>query len=353
MSKRVGVHPSEKDQAAQEIKAAIKGNKDLRMLERYQTILMVLRGESYPNIAEVVGRRISTLYNYSKAYREGGLDGLQRDLPTGRNRKLTPDQEEKVYQTIVNQTPVDVGFPVERNWTAPIINKWIKQEFNISYSDRGVRALLYRLNLSFTKPTYTLAKADPVKQEAFKEEFKQLKKLLDGEIDHILFEDEPMIRDYQALSRTWFAKGQQKIIPTYGKHWGAKLIGTLDYETGEVFCIQEERYTAKEFLSFLEKVIDKYNGEKIVMILDNARIHHAKRIQPFLEQHKNLLTLVYLPPYSPNLNMIEELWGWLKSSVINNVFFDSVQKIRKAVQGFVRHINKTPEVTMNRLCMQF
>ncbi len=162
-----------------------------------------------------------------------------------------------------------------------------------------------------------------------------------------------MIRDYQALSRIWFAKGQQKIIPTYGKHWGAKLIGTLDYETGEVFCIQEERYTAKEFLSFLEKVIDKYNGEKIVMISDNARIHHAKRIQPFLEQHKNLLTLVYLPPYSPNLNMIEELWGWLKSSVINNVFFDSVQKIRKAVQGFVRHINKTPEVTMNRLCMQF
>ncbi len=162
-----------------------------------------------------------------------------------------------------------------------------------------------------------------------------------------------MIRDYQALSRTWFAKGQQKIIPTYGKHWGAKLIGTLDYETGEVFCIQEERYTAKEFLSFLEKVIDKYNGEKIVMISDNARIHHAKRIQPFLEQHKNLLTLVYLPPYSPNLNMIEELWGWLKSSVINNVFFDSVQKIRKAVQGFVRHINKAPEVTMNRLCIQF
>lgn len=171
-------------------------------------------------------------------------------------------------------------------------------------------------------------------------------------IDRILFVDESMIRDYQALSRTWFAKGQQKIIPTYGKHWGAKLIGALDYETGEVFCVQEEQYTAKEFLSFLEKVMVKYKGQRIVIILDNAKIHHAKLIQPFLEENKALLQFVYLPPYSPNLNLIEELWGWLKSSVINNVFFDSVQKIRKAVHGFINEINKTPEATVDRLCIQ-
>lgn len=162
-----------------------------------------------------------------------------------------------------------------------------------------------------------------------------------------------MIRDYQALSRTWFPIGQQKKIPTYGKHWGTKLIGTLDYETGEVFCVQETQYTAVEFLSFLEKVKDKYEGKRIVMILDNARIHHAKLIQPFLEENKETFTLLYLPPYSPNLNMIEELWGWLKSTVINNVFFDSVEKIHKAVQGFIQHINETPEITMNRLCLQF
>ncbi|MBE1553861.1 transposase [Sporosarcina limicola] len=83
-------------------------------------------------------------------------------------------------------------------------------------------------------------------------------------------------------------------------------------------------YTAVEFLPFLEKVVANYKGERIVMILDNARIHHAKLIQPFLEQHKAFLTLMYFPPYNPNLNMIEELWGWLKSAVINNVFFDSV-----------------------------
>ncbi|ASS88153.1 hypothetical protein GLN3_14675 [Geobacillus lituanicus] len=51
-----------------------------------------------------------------------------------------------------------------------------------------------------------------------------------------------MIRDYQAIQKTWFVKGKQRIIPTFGKHQGLKLIGTLNYETGEVFCIEEERY---------------------------------------------------------------------------------------------------------------
>lgn len=161
-----------------------------------------------------------------------------------------------------------------------------------------------------------------------------------------------MIRDYQALSRTWFPKGKQKIIPTYGKHWGAKLLGTLDYETGEVFSIQEERYDAKVFLSFLEAILAKYPNQRIVMILDNAKIHHADLIQPFLEQHKAHFRLMFLPPYSPNLNLIEELWGWLKSAVINNVFFNTLGKIRQSVQGFIKSINETPQITIDRLCIQ-
>jgi hypothetical protein len=62
-----------------------------------------------------------------------------------------------------------------------------------------------------------------------------------------------VIRDYQPLANTSFPKGQQKKIPTFGKHRGVKLLGTLDYESGEVFCIEEEQYDAQIFLSFLEK----------------------------------------------------------------------------------------------------
>lgn len=176
MSLRIGIQENEKDRAIQEIKAAMKANKDLRMHERYQTILMVLLGESYEQIVKVTGRALSTLYNYSKAYREKGIDGLILEHSPGRPRQLTSEQEQQLYQTIINQTPVDVGFPAKMNWTSPIIRKWIEQTFDVRYSERGTRELLYRLKLSFTTPTYTLAKADPAKQEAFKQEFEKIKK---------------------------------------------------------------------------------------------------------------------------------------------------------------------------------
>ena len=116
-----------------------------------------------------------------------------------------------------------------------------------------------------------------------------------------------MIRDYQAIQKTWFLKGQQRKIPTYGKNAGVKLIGTL--VNGNVYCEEHERYDAEVFLDFLKVVLSRYPKGKIVMILDNARIHHAKLIQPFLEKVKNRLELMFLPPYSPEFNLIEGLWG--------------------------------------------
>ncbi len=116
--------------------------------------------------------------------------------------------------------------------------------------------------------------------------------------------------------------------------------------------MEDEKYDAQVFLSFLEKVVIHYQGEKIVMVLDNARIHHAKLIQPFLEEHQDHLQLLFLPPYSPQLNLIEGLWGWMKKSVIYNVFYSTVLEIRKAVQSFVTEINKNPKKVIDRLCVQ-
>lgn len=160
-----------------------------------------------------------------------------------------------------------------------------------------------------------------------------------------------MIRDYQAIQKTWFARGQQRVIPTYGKHEGVKLLGVLNYETGHVYCTEETHYDAKIFLRFLEQVLTQYPIGKTVMILDNARIHHAKLIQPFLQNHQDRLQLVFLPPYSPNLNPIEGLWKWLKENVINNVFLGSVTEIRKAVRGFIDWACTVPLQVIDRLCL--
>ena len=112
-----------------------------------------------------------------------------------------------------------------------------------------------------------------------------------------------------------------------------------------------KKYDAEVFLGFLKRVLKKYLSGKIVMILDNAKIHHAKLLQDFLEKNKERLELVFLPPYSPNLNKIEELWGWLKDSVINNVFFKCRDEIKVAVTKFIDWINTIPQTVIDRLCL--
>ena len=86
--------------------------------------------------------------------------------------------------------------------------------FQVEFSERGARSLLYRWNFSCTRPTYTLAKADPVKQRQFNRWFRREKRRLRrGEIDRLLFEDESMIRDYQAIGRTGFPRVNKNKSP--------------------------------------------------------------------------------------------------------------------------------------------
>lgn len=334
----------------------MKKTKCKRLFLRLQVILLALTGENYKRISFITGLTEPTIVTYVKKFRENGFSGLKMSYSSGRTSYLTPDQELELYDTVINKVPKEcdiTGVTDAMNWTVPIIVLWIKEQYGVKYSRSGVRTMLHRLNLSYTTPTYTLAKADPKLQEKFIEQFNLLKwDLLNGNIDHIFFVDESMIRDYQAISKSWFAKGCQKKIKTYGKHWGTKLIGALDYESGEVICKLREAYTAKEFLSFLKIMAKQYENKKIVLILDNATIHHAKLLKPFLKENEDNLTLVFLPPYSPQLNLIEGLWGWLKKEVINNVFFDSALKIHKSVKGFIKSINKNPQKTIDRLCVK-
>ena len=125
-------------------------------------------------------------------------------------------------------------------------------------------------------------------------------------IQYILFEDESMIRDYQAIGATWFERRKQKIIKAFGKHRDVKFMGWFDYESGDIYCEEHENYGAQRFLEFLTNISMCYS-RKIVLALDNVKIHHAKLIQTFLEENKSRFELLFLPPCSPKLNPIEGL----------------------------------------------
>lgn len=167
----------DKAERLEEVRSAMKATDDIRMFIRYQCIYLFLSGESRSRIKEILDLNMETVGIYIRAYCAKGLVGLKMDHSPGRPRLLTAEQEQELCQIITYKRPADVGFPANMNWNSGMIRQWIEQQFQVKYSERGTRELLYRLGFSFTRPTYTLAKADPEQQAAFKDTFEGIKKI--------------------------------------------------------------------------------------------------------------------------------------------------------------------------------
>ena len=91
-------------------------------------------------------------------------------------RFLTDEQEKELFHIISTCTPEEAGVGVFANWTALLACRLVEERFRVKFSERGMRDLFYRIGLSYTRPTYTLNKADPEKQDAFHRQFEDLKK---------------------------------------------------------------------------------------------------------------------------------------------------------------------------------
>jgi len=87
--------------------------------------------------------------------------------------------------------------------------------------------------------------------------------------------------------------------------------------------------TFEEFLHLL--LSNRCRGRRMVAILDNAKYHYARVLQPWLEKNRKVLTLLFLPPYSPDLNPIERVWKLTRRLATHNRFFASLDSIVDAV----------------------
>ena len=144
---------------------------------RYDAIRLHLEGRSGYEIAGILDMSYDSIRDYINAYNKSGITGLALKPKPGRTKKLDAGQEQQLYECISTKLPKEVGLEPFANWSAPLACKWVNKQFGVSFSERGMRDVFYRLKLSYTRPTYVLKKADPVKQEAFKADFESIKKI--------------------------------------------------------------------------------------------------------------------------------------------------------------------------------
>jgi putative transposase len=160
--------------------------------------------------------------------------------------------------------------------------------------------------------------------------------LSDDSEEVLVFQDEVEIHRHPTLTRVWAPVGQQPEVPAPGKNEKKVIYGAVDYVTGKLTYTVADSKCGAQFLAFLLVVLERYAGKKVRMVCDNGRFHTTKAVLAFLEANKDRMEIYWLPPYCPDLNLIERLWGHLKRTVLANVLYKSLNDLVSAFRKGVR-----------------
>lgn len=128
------------------------------------------------------------------------------------------------------------------------------------------------------------------------------------------------------------------------------VFGAVCAADGRLTTRRTEKFCAETFLAFLKQLLHRRRKHrKMVVILDNARWHHAKNIQPWLKKYRKYLQLDFLPPYSPDLNSIERVWKLTRRLRTHNRYFPVLGELVESVFDQFESWCK-PNETLRRLC---
>ena len=85
----------------------------------------------------------------------------------------------------------------------------------------------------------------------------------------------------------------------------------------------------------------------MILVLDNASYHRTREVLDILSEHENHVFVVWLPKYSPELNLIEGLWGYLKKSALNNYFYGDMASLASAIYDAFKELQQHPETALS------
>jgi transposase len=126
--------------------------------------------------------------------------------------------------------------------------------------------------------------------------------------------------------------------------------GAVSLASGKFVRSLCEKFDALSFGAFLQKLLrHRLRGKRMVIVLDNAKYHHAVRLAPWLTKHRKVLTLLFLPPYSPQLAPIERVWKLARRLATHNRFFAHLDELLAAVDTCFDRWRK-PNSMLRRLC---
>ena len=152
----------------------------------------------------------------------------------------------------------------------------------------------------------------------------------------------------------WQPRGKKGTI-TIKSNTGRKritILGALNIKDLSILkTLTEETCNAERIIEFLQKIKEAYPGVKIVIVLDNARYNYAKATRAFADE--NEILLLFLPPYAPNLNIIERLWKFAKKQLVNNTYHENFSQFFDAAESFFNNLDEHHQELTSLLTQKF
>ena len=311
-----------------ELKELHRAENDRKAADRIKSILLLDDGYPYSQISKVLFLDDQTIRNYEKYYLEAGLDRLLTFDYKGGFSRLTPEQETKLREHVAAHHYHD----------SKALIKYVMNNYGVRYSPAGIVVLLHRLGFTYKKPKIIPGKADAEKQLEYLEN--ELKPAIDRASDEspLYFADGVHPTHNVQPQYGWILKGTNREIRTNSGRQRLNINGALCFHTLDVIYREDPTINRFSTLNLLKQVRDAHDvSVPITIVLDNAGYNKAPEVTEYAVT--NDINLLFLPAYSPNLNLIERLWRFFKKKVCAE-YYEKFKHFKNAVFGFFENIEK-------------
>ncbi|MEK7165854.1 MAG: IS630 family transposase [Patescibacteria group bacterium] len=311
-----------------QLKLAHKQTREKRLADRIKAVLYVHFGLSYEEIAKLLLFDEVTVRRYCKQFEKKGIAGLLEYRYTGGQTRLTSIQEAELKAHLRDNTKRTVKEIVDH----------VEKTYKVKFSVIGVTKLLHRLGFTYKKPKIVPGKADKAKQAAFLKTYWETKSKL-GSNDRMYFLDATHPQHNTQPSYGWILKGKanDKLVKTNSGRERLNLHGALNFNDKTAIVIEEKAINKETTIRLLETIKKQQKTGKVYLILDNASYYHARIVRRWVLHHPRF-KLLFIPSYSPNLNLIERLWRFFHQKVTWNHYFETFEEFKSVTLMFFENL---------------
>ncbi len=275
-------------------------------------------------------------------------------LPTahalGGHPKVDDDYRQALLTT-VETSPRESGQAFS-TWGCADLASYLEDKGYARVSDETVRRHLQALGYRVIRPVLTISSPDPEYESKAAQLLLYQEQARRGDIT-LLFEDEVDLHLLPGITGCWTRRGSQRKVATPGQNQKRYGFGAVNMISGALTRRIEERKNSVGFCALIEQVVAEYcpgerwEGTKVVLVIDNYIIHRSKATQRVLERYADRLIVCPLPTYSPKLNVIELVWKYLRRKVTHNHLFASVAALTEAVETFFAELDRQPATVLS------